>query len=587
MDSHRIDFSDVSDIPMALEWANQLFMDQARPIAAVISSTTIESLLYLVETRPFFGLFVPAPQWPPRQLTISKVIYTSLPVLCFGAFVVVNVLGTMVLGLLTMPIWMPVVLVLLPWAILGGIALVFILIPLLLMGVIAYNKHNKRKRRKHRRRSSIGQTTPWDADPGAYFRIASATSEERRFRTAEDVLSTVNAQPCTKFNAHIAEAKGLAIYGCGILAAAHVGALKALERHGLRYEQLETLAGVSAGSIIAAMLSVGCTADELFDLVQALPFHRIADPELGALSRVAFISILSILGSFKLQNLLGPRVMSFFEHEFNKCNGPGINSGAVLQDLIAEALESKVGDRNITLGQVKERFGKRLVVLVTALDTGRERQLTPETDPDLPVQVAVRMSGGVPGIMEPFRYEGHVYCDGGMCNDFPLNALPEGGRLGLMVRPSSWIDYHLEGSIRKLAGDAATEPVREALIHKAHGVYPVRSVVDLATTACAVMMDANLLLQVKQVHTINKQIKATGEQLNLKLSPEVLVLNGGSLDPFDFKLTKNQHRELYYSGQLCVHLSAALTDEDAEVMPAESKLKALLLGKYLEYPPKK
>ena len=115
---------------------------------------------------------------------------------------------------------------LLPWAILGGIALVFILIPLLLMGVIAYNKHNKRKRRKHRRRSSIGQTTPWDADPGAYFRIASATSEERRFRTAEDVLSTVNAQPCTKFNAHIAEAKGLAIYGCGILAAAHVGALK-------------------------------------------------------------------------------------------------------------------------------------------------------------------------------------------------------------------------------------------------------------------------------------------------------------------------------------------------------------------------
>ena len=114
--------------------------------------------------------------------------------------------------------------------------------------------------------------------------------------------------------------------------------LQALERHGLRYEQLETLAGVSAGSIIAAMLSVGCTADELFDLVQALPFHRIADPELGALSRVAFISILSILGSFKLQNLLGPRVMSFFEHEFNKCNGPGINSGAVLQDLIAEVL---------------------------------------------------------------------------------------------------------------------------------------------------------------------------------------------------------------------------------------------------------
>ena len=32
-------------------------------------------------------------------------------------------------------------------------------------------------------------------------------------------------------------------------------------------------------------------------------------------------------------------------------------------------------------------------------------------------------------------YQGHVYCDGGMTNDFPMNALPEGpGRLGLMVR---------------------------------------------------------------------------------------------------------------------------------------------------------
>jgi len=45
------------------------------------------------------------------------------------------------------------------------------------------------------------------------------------------------------------------------------------------------------------------------------------------------------------------------------------------------------------------------------------------------------MSMGVPGIMEPLRYQGHVYCDGGMTNDFPMNALPEGpGRLGLMVR---------------------------------------------------------------------------------------------------------------------------------------------------------
>ena len=79
--------------------------------------------------------------------------------------------------------------------------------------------------------------------------------------------------------------------------------------------------------------------------------------------------------------------------------------------------------------------GKRLVILACELDSGRERRFTPETDPELPVRVAVRMSMGVPGLMEPFRYRGHVYCDGGMCNDFPMNALPEAEtRIGLMVR---------------------------------------------------------------------------------------------------------------------------------------------------------
>ena len=53
----------------------------------------------------------------------------------------------------------------------------------------------------------------------------------------------------------MAAATGLAVYGCGILAAAHVGGLRALERHGLRYDKLTTLAGVSAGSVVVAMLA--------------------------------------------------------------------------------------------------------------------------------------------------------------------------------------------------------------------------------------------------------------------------------------------------------------------------------------------
>ena len=98
--------------------------------------------------------------------------------------------------------------------------------------------------------------------------------------------------------------------------------------------------------------------------------------------------------------------------------------------------------------QVLDRFGKRLIIVVTELDTGNERHLTPEEDPHLPVRVAVRMSMGVPGLMEPVAYRGHVYCDGGMTNDFPIDALPDepGKRIGLVVRTAEWISYAIDSS---------------------------------------------------------------------------------------------------------------------------------------------
>ena len=109
---------------------------------------------------------------------------------------------------------------------------------------------------------------------------------------------------------------------------------------------------------------------------------------------------------------------------------------------------------------MRRRFGKRLVIIVSEVDTGRERRLTPEDDAALPVRVAVRMSVGGPGLMEPVRYRGkdgssHVYIDGGMCNDFPVNALPDDGhRLALMMRPREWMAANMHG-IEHYVGEAA------------------------------------------------------------------------------------------------------------------------------------
>jgi predicted acylesterase/phospholipase RssA len=501
------------------------------------------------------------------------------------------------------------------------------------------------------------------------------------------------------FEEHVREATSLAVYGCGILASVHVGGLKALEDRGLDYSRLTTLAGVSAGSVVVALLSVGYRSDSLYSTVKSMPFHQLPYPELGALLRATGNLTITLCKKLTGGGMHETRAKM---HEAFEGNGPGLNSGGVMEHLIGEALEKAplsdvpselralhtqirargITMRDITMGEVLEIFGKRLVIIVTELDTGRERRLTPEADRDLPVRVAVRMSMGVPGLFEPFQYQGHVYVDGGMCNDFPMNALPaDDHRLGLMVRPSNWMWAHL-GGLRARAkrwlhettgesggggggggpggrssargGDTAHPPPRgdgeededlrgwlaEWLQSQARtrdgslphsSIYPVRDCFELMETCMQTMMDANLALQIRrlgdesglgiagggvggsraaaasgteaargavptesaawadgsasavapspesrgsiedtQAADIEGEAEAEAEDDGegedesdaerrslFNLAPQILTLCGGAFSPFDFALSKEQHRQLYLSGQLSVHLAAS------------------------------
>jgi len=168
-----------------------------------------------------------------------------------------------------------------------------------------------------------------------------------------------------------------------------------------------------------------------------------------------------------------------------------------------------------------------------------------------------------------------------MLNDFPMNALPDDGhRLGLMIRPLDWIEYHY-GGIRAITEEdprAASALARFPKISEylkafktktKDGLFSVRSPIDLALTSVTVMMDANLLLQVK-----GAQAKADVTHL----APEILTICGGRLDPFDFSMAKEQHRDLYYSGQMCVHMHA----ERSEIHEAEKggAVSCMSEGKY-------
>lgn len=381
-------------------------------------------------------------------------------------------------------------------------------------------------------------------------------------------------------------------------------------------------------------------------MVLSLPFPRFMQPELASILRTAgsfLYGTLDKLGMDGAKTAVAPLA--------GGSNGPGVNTGQLLERLIGDALANKCGEPDITLGQVARIFGKRLVIIVTELDSGREKRLTPESDPDLPVRVAVRMSMGVPGLMEPYLYNGHVYCDGGMMNDFPMDALPESGRLGLMVRPVEWVAYN-SSVLEEIVGQSALDSVpgvkhdlaavAQRLKHA--GVYSVRNPIDFFMTCIQVMMDANLMLQIRattehdaaQPGRFWRAMSSTASSVKSgvnsllsrqptsgsfcadaqpaadahagsapatampttghggeaplaaglsKLAPHILTLCAGELDAFDFGLTSDMHKDLYLVGQLCVHMHAAQLEGEArgpQVMSFLARLQVILLMLHLK-----
>ena len=117
------------------------------------------------------------------------------------------------------------------------------------------------------------------------------------------------------------------------------------------------------------------------------------------------------------------------------------------------------------------------------------------------------------------------------------------------------------------------------------------------------MMDANLDLQIEAARRAARHAKRfessdvptpdsarSAEERRgdvFELAPEILTLCSGSLKPFDFGLTAEQHTSLYHAGQLFTHLYATVfSGEEGGARPLsdEQKLKALLWVLRLDYP---
>lgn len=175
---------------------------------------------------------------------------------------------------------------------------------------------------------------------------------------------------------------GLALGGGFARGIAHVGVLDVFERHGI---PIHCVAGVSAGSIVAAAYASGASPDEIGRAGCAMKFGDVAGWRIG---RMGFV------GSERMQRFL-EKLLKRYRFE----------------------------QMRIPLG-----------IVATDLCAGEQMNFQDEGD----VFTAVRASCSYPGLFRPVRYQGRLLVDGAMSIEVPA-------RLARSLGATRVISVHLAG----------------------------------------------------------------------------------------------------------------------------------------------
>ena len=189
--------------------------------------------------------------------------------------------------------------------------------------------------------------------------------------------------------------ENLVCEGGGVLGIAYAGAIDALHEHGL-LDQVQNVAGTSAGAMTAMLLSLRYTA--------------------------AGIKELSASTNFKA-----------FEDKWNPLRVPvsyGIYKGDKLYSWISKAVIKKCGNVNATFRDFEAIGCRKLRVFACDLNSKNVKEFSLRKTPNVVVAEAVRASMSIPLFFKAWRFtnsnpDDHIYVDGGTVYNYPITTFDE------------------------------------------------------------------------------------------------------------------------------------------------------------------
>lgn len=199
----------------------------------------------------------------------------------------------------------------------------------------------------------------------------------------EDSLRSENDETCA--DSQSKTFNKIVFSGGGLRGCIHIGVVRYLEEKHL-INQIDCWIGTSIGSLIATLVVLTYTSDQLEQIMLKFDYHRYSSMD----------------------------VTHLFEHfgfdTFNKIN-----------TLIANLFAKKKFAPHVTFRELFQRTNKHLILNAVCLNTHANTFFDYQTTPEMPVIIAIRASMSLPFVFGSVNYRGLTYVDGGVLNNFPID----------------------------------------------------------------------------------------------------------------------------------------------------------------------
>lgn len=205
------------------------------------------------------------------------------------------------------------------------------------------------------------------------------------------------------YNKDRKNALGIAFSGGGLQGIAHIGAVKALYELGIHPDYVS---GTSSGSAMAALVAMGCSAQEMTDFAERY-WEVLAD--------FRPVPIVAQLASLKFNK---------------KTDKDGLKDGEVISNVIKEAMDLKgvkgFDDLPINLSICSNDTHTMDECVFTTENENLHREHIHYIH-GAPLELAVRASMTFPGIYTTCDYEQYNLIDGGSKDNLPVQILQDMG----------------------------------------------------------------------------------------------------------------------------------------------------------------